>query len=315
MSRPLHVVLTCTKRKRSTALNPPRLRDVEASDINTLSIDWIERIKQAEPCHAAADLYSGEYWQQGMALARAVRVRFSSRVWVLSAGLGLIDVTEFIPNYSATLVSGDPDSVARGWNDRRPSEVRREWWSALSQWPGPANGGPRTLAEVTAEQSGAQVLLCGGRDYVDAVADDLRSLQSAQEGEGALMIFASGSPLPGLHDAWVRVPGRLRLALGGSQTSTTVRTATAVIESLLPHRLNPPAARSATAAFARTTPPLPVFARRRMSDAEIVNWVRDHRSDHSGVTKSTALRVFRDEGLACEQGRFGRLFEDSPVTA
>ena len=41
----------------------------------------------------------------------------------------------------------------------------------------------------------------------------------------------------------------------------------------------------------------------------ILEWILDYLAEVPNGNKTAALRRFRDEGNACEQARFGRLFD------
>ncbi len=125
------------------------------------------------------------------------------------------------------------------------------------------------------------------------------------------MVFASGTPLAGLERCWITVPGRLRLTLGGSLSSTTLRAAIAVLAQLGTVRPDVGRARSIVGTLAATAGELPNFDRRRQCDDMILEWILDHLAEAPNGTKTTALQRFRDEGNACEQARFGRLFDDA----
>lgn len=151
-------------------------------------------------------------------------------------------------------------------------------------------------------------MVCVGRNYLDAVATDLIALAERLGDPERMMVFASGAPLAGLEECWVAVPGSLRLTLGGSLSSTNPRAAKAVVQELGTSPPNAGEARRIVAALTATAGELPSLDRRRQQDDEILDWILDRLAEDPHTTKTTALRRLRDEGKACEQARFGRLF-------
>lgn len=305
----LQIVLSCTNRKRFGSAPTPRLRDIGATDAETRARLWIDRISATEPCSTARDLYAGEYWQAGLNLLATASTYFRTEAWVLSAGLGLVHVDDIIPAYAATLTSGHPDSVVEGVRIGSRA-ARRTWWAALGAWSGPSEKGrPRRLSDLAATP-GVSVLVCAGPDYLEAAAEDLASAYTLL-GTERLLILGSKEPPPGLSDSWLRIPGQLRLRLGGSMSSTGVRAARAVVEELAP--TGPIHARPAgelVASWLASTDALPRFERKRLSDEEIEDWILADAVEHpDAANRSTALRRLRDEGRACEQARFGRLYD------
>jgi hypothetical protein len=306
----LHIVLSCTNRKRTGAAAYPRLRDVVADDVESRAAAWISKIDRAWPIGAARDRYAGEYWRAGLNLATRAG-RFSpTSTWVLSAGLGLINLDDEVPAYGATLAGSHEDSVVRVNDQRTAREVRRRWWSALSSWQGPVGPGrPRRVSDL-ARDGEASIVVCAGPDYLTASAAELVEV-SRDLGPGRLLVFGSGGPEVGLESSWVRVPGQLRLRFGGSMSSTGVRVASAVVDEFSKSgEFDGDEARRLVASWCGTTSPLPRFERKKLSDRDIELWITSDVETHPGtVNKSVSLRRFRDEGLACEQSRFGRLYD------
>lgn len=57
--------------------------------------------------------------------------------------------------------------------------------------------------------------------------------------------------------------------------------------------------------------PLPRFQRRVLSDSQIVEFIAHRRLEVTNASASRLLRDLRDQGMACEQSRFGRLFAET----
>lgn len=313
MTTDLHIVLSCTNRKRAPSDDYPRLRDVGLQDVSERAAAWIEMIGPRPPTTEASRLYAGEYWRAGMALAETAGQFFATKVWILSAGLGLISAADVVPAYGATFSAGHRDSVVPAGTDRPPGDVRRDWWSLLASWRGPApDGQPRTVNELAAAEPSATTVVCAGREYVNAIASDLKDARTSMGSPSRLLVFASGPPDAELEGAWVGVPGRVRMRLGGSMASTGPRAAQAAIEAHGPTgELDPMSARALVRSLAEACAPLPRFDRKRLSEDEVASWISTHVASHPGATKSTALRRFRNDGMACEQSRFGRLFDEA----
>jgi hypothetical protein len=306
----LHIVLSCTSRKRTGATSYPRLREVAADDVESRALAWISRLDGTQSTRSARDLYAGECWRAGLDLTERADRLLPTSTWVLSAGLGLINLEDEVPAYGATLSSGHEDSVVRVTDKRSASEVRRSWWSALASWQGPVSPNrPRVISDL-ARDGAASIVVCAGRDYLTAIAPDLVEASEVL-GPGRMLVFGSGAPEAGLESAWVRVPGQLRLRFGGTMSSTGVRVASAVVADIARSGgLGGDEVRRRVASWCEATPPLPRFERKKLSDRDIELWISSDLEAHPGaVNKSAALRRLREDGLACEQSRFGRLHD------
>ena len=307
----LHVILSCTARKRASEPGYPRLRSVTRASVPDRVEQWAALVSTAPCRYVAADLYAGEYWQTAMELASRAELAGQIRVSVVSAGLGLVGIQDEVPMYAATFAARHPDSVLAASGLTTHSQVRRQWWDGLTRAAVLGHHRPRGLADLAEHGPNASVMVCIGRSYLDAVAVDLTDLVERLGDPERVMIFASGAPLTGLEDCWVAVPGRLRLTLGGSLSSTSLRAATAVLTELGTLTPNTDRARSVVATLAETAGEPPSFNRRRQNDDAILDWILDHLAEAPNGNRTSALRCFRDEGNACEQARFGRLFDDA----
>ncbi|MDK9637868.1 DUF6884 domain-containing protein [Enterobacter hormaechei] len=97
----VHLIVTCTRRKTVPAGDAvfPDERDVERA----YGL-WLERLAQARrgsPSMTAGELYTGQHWSR----AAAAAARNGAEMWVISAGLGLLHVSDPVVPYEATFSS------------------------------------------------------------------------------------------------------------------------------------------------------------------------------------------------------------------
>ena len=307
----LHIVLSCTARKRASEPEYPRLRSVSRSQIPDRVRQWAALVSAAPRQCVAADLYAGEYWQTGMELASCAAASRQVGVSAISAGLGLVGIRDEVPMYGATLAARHPDSVLTSLGPASPRQVRRLWWDELTRADVLGRDGPRRLVDLGEDGAEPTVMVCVGRNYLDAVVTDLTALAERLGDPERMLVFASGKPLAGLEECWVAVSGSLRLALGGSLSSTSLRAAKVVLAELGALPPDADKARSIVAALTAAAGELPSFARERQHDDVILGWILDYLAEDPHTTETAALRRYRDDGKACEQARFGRLFDDA----
>lgn len=305
----LHVILSCTNRKRTLGRSFVRLRSVDGN-IDQRASSWISLMDREPPVGTASGVYVGDYWHSGLALVEAASARFDVSGWVLSAGLGLIELGTDVPPYSATFAPRHPDCVARSADAR---SERRRWWALLSVWPGPSlEMRHRSLRALAVAEPDAAFLLCVGPTYLDAVHDDLLAARNALNSPDQLIVLTSASGNGDLAGSIVRIAGRFRTSVGGSMVSISPRVARAAIEMHDPGIVvNAGTFRGAVERVAASSGDLPRFDRSSRSDEAIRRWISEHRRSLPAATRSSSLRAYRDAGFACEQSRFGRLFENA----
>jgi len=250
--RKLHIILSCTARKRAAEPAFPRLRSVGQARVSDRVERWVALVDAAPRRCVAADLYAGEYWRTGMELASCGTWSGQIGISAISAGLGLVGIHDEVPMYEATLAPRHPDSVLRTSDPAAPSHVRRQWWDELTRAEVLRRHGPQRLADLGADGSSISVMACLGRNYLDAVATDLIALAGRLRDPERVIVFASGAPLAGLEECWVAVSANLRLTLGGSLHSTNLRAAKAVLAEVGTSPPNAGEARRIVAALTAT---------------------------------------------------------------
>lgn len=288
MGQKLTLVVTCTDRKSVPALPQHQVRNLPSGPIDVRAAQWSSRLADGSDTQPMSRLYQGEAWTQVSRLrVAAITAGFAPRVLVVSAGLGLRPVETEVPAYAATFATRQLDSVA---DDRSGTQ---QWWkhvsrSAPSLHPREAWTGP--------------TLFVLSESYTRAVAADLADLAARED----ILIFGGAEGLP--EHQRVAADGALRKHLGGTLTSLNTRMATAWLERLNSPKLVDKAARGAWFDWKREVRKVERFDRHPVQDEAILEWIRAARGVEPGLTRTRALRMLRDAGLACEQRRFGHLF-------
>lgn len=289
MAPQLTVVVTCTDRKTLVPPPPLHVRSVSGRRIESRLDRWIRRVDSASVRKDLGALYKGEAWQMSLELTRVAAAKgFKVDTLVVSAGLGMRNISDLAPAYSATFSPGHPDSVGPTWHEAT------EWWNGLlERTPGPQLGvarGPTVLVMSEA--------------YARVTNSDLIALG----GSGApATIFGGWRDVPGIYR--VASDATLRGVLGGTCSSLNQRMAVKWLEM---------ASSAATLGDAghwrrwrRWTAESrhrEVYDRTVLTDHQVEKWVRRARHRDPGLSASRALRLLREEGFACEQRRFASLF-------
>ncbi|WP_375502642.1 hypothetical protein [uncultured Jatrophihabitans sp.] len=302
--RRLHIVVTCANRKRVTVPAALHLRRTHGTRTGQRALRWIERIVSANTVDtvSARDLYAGEHWDIARNLPAAASGFVHPTLWVASAGWGLIPAEAPIRPYSATFSPRHLDSVA--------SDIigTQAWWEALATWEGPTKGAARSVTALISEHPRDRVLLVLSQPYLAACSTDLHgALQRAAAGQ--VSVIAAGATGAGGHaalaDVLLPADARLQHHIGGTRGSLNVRIAKHVLMAgLSDHAAMSEQLRRQLA----EAPMLVSYGRRRLSDEDVLAFIRTRLTADTTLTHSRLLRVLRDAGLACEQARFKGLF-------
>lgn len=287
----LTVVVNCTDRKSVAPTDTLRARSLPPGATSDRSVEWRQRVVAAEPSVHLQNLYRGDAWVQAKGLASDAANRGTAvRLLVASAGLGLRDVTQLAPPYAATFASGHDDSVTTD-----PNELTH-WWYQLAKLP-------NTVA--VAELARESVLFVLSESYARAMDADLTSL--ATNG-GDYLLVGGWRKIDGL----ARLPAdrELRQKLGGTVSTINLRMARRWMAERRSDQLHAEDDSRRWARWAGRARRSETYERTPMTDSEIRQVIGVLIQVHSVSSATRALRLLRDQGIACEQKRFGALFRE-----
>lgn len=244
----------------------------------------------------AADLYRG----RGFGLSRESAARADAALYVISAGLGLVDGEREIPSYGVTVSDRGEESIARrvvgGFDPER-------WWRSVS-----GSDYSERLEDVARRHRGP-LLVALTTPYATMIGASLGALP--EEAIARLRLFGHGIAAalpPHLAPAVMPYDARLDAVLPGTRTDFSQRALRHFCDNV-PTDGSLDAAASAAAvrkSLEGHEPPVRAVRPRR-SDDDMVALIAGHLQRTSGVGR--ILRLVREcDGLACEQARFSRLY-------
>jgi hypothetical protein len=297
----LHIVVTCTERKTAQAPAHLRLRDIPAGGTTTRAQAWVNRLKeQATGGIQALELYAGEHWKIAVGLPK-LTPDADTDLWVCSAGYGFIPATAAILPYAATVSPGHPDSVTGGLDGAMA------WWRHLSSWDGPEPGQPRSIRALAQSDPEASYVLVLSAAYLQACRADIEAAAELVKDPQRFMIVSAGTrTAPGLAELLLPTDARLAEHLGGTRQVLNMRIAADLLAS---QHLDRTSATKYLLAILAGLPPLKQYDRKKLTDDEVLHWIRQNRESIPSPSASRLLRVLRDTGYACEQHRFGELYK------
>jgi hypothetical protein len=308
VDRPLvQIVASCTDRKLLLVPTDLRMRTVRARRPDDLFKAWWDALDGHDSRTVPAiDLYAGHHWAVVRDLTRTARAAgVDARLWVTSAGYGLVPEDAPLHAYAATFTPDHPDAVTE-----RGDDAARRWWHALGRRPGPNRAAPRTLSDLVAVSPGTKLLVVASPRYLHAMADDLLEATSALRDRDDLIIV-SGSPGPAheeLRGNWIPSVASLRADVRGTTHSLQGRIARRILEEAPRYGLGASAIRARFVELARNAPPPPQYERAPQDDEAVRRFVAKELRNNPAATHTRLLRILRDSGRACEQARFKQLF-------
>ena len=261
------------------------------------------------PC-CVKGLYSGDHWSIARELdGYRASGRGKVRVWVASAGYGLLGLHHQIQPYSATFSIQHPDSVVTPTHGLTSVESQRRWWQGLSCWCGPILGQPRSLVDLAAHWPRSPLIVAASETYLHALSDDLRAARERLADPKWLSVISAGSRrLDGLTEHLVPCDARLETLVGGARRSLNVRLARHALVQITREPLTLPVLREKFAAWLAQAPEIRTHDRNPLSDQQVQTFIRKSLRREPQLRGTPLLRRLRDAGLACEYTRFMTLF-------
>lgn len=313
MKPSLQIIVNCTNRKTASVSGDLQLRSVSAAGLEGRVKEWCRRLRRHRGQEVAVeDLYAGDHWAAAKELPELARAAgFNAKLWVMSAGYGLIPADASIHPYSATFASAEPDSVVTtGQSAQERDAMLQTWWDSLCQFAGGGKDEPHSLADLLLDSGRSHFLLVASPHYLAAAEKDLQAALSAFASPSRLMVVTSPCKLTSglLRDHAVISSTRLQPKLGGSCVSLHARVASLILKKVSSWGFDAEAVGKRIGALIARAPQAAKLQRRRMTDDQVRKFVESALKRAPQPSCSALLRKLRAGGLACEQSRFKELY-------
>lgn len=288
------VVTNCTARKKA---GMPLLPFAPKGDcIRQVAEDWRASLAAQSSRLRAGRLYVG----RSILEARNVSQDISAPLFIVSAGIGLVESDEPIPGYDLS-ASGKGTELAVTL--ARLGASKSDWWQQLESGKG--------FGWLLRENPDATVLISLPSEYLEMVLADLEALPSVDLARIRVFTSPAGrrktTKVPGL--ASLPYDERLESIAGyaGTRSDFPQRALKHFVAELNGHLLPIDEASRTVAASLGGFECKSLPQRRRLDDGEIRGLIRQAWGAVGG-NSAKLLRHLRDtEMVACEQGRFSRL--------
>ena len=131
MGKTVNIVVTCTSRKTRDSARAlsctRRARARPSKTAHRTGSNGLALMATRRP--SRSQLYCGEYWSVVRSLPAVARDSgLTARIWICSAGYGLISPESQICSYSATFSPYERDSVTRGFDADARRSAAQQWW-------------------------------------------------------------------------------------------------------------------------------------------------------------------------------------------
>lgn len=315
VSGSIHIVTTCTDRKRVPVTDDRRLREVEEGSPRERAQAWWRRLEVSPALVPTPPryLYAGEHWTAALQLPEALpRARERVQPWVASAGYGLVGWDAPLKSYSATFAAGMEDSVVGPLGEGQSrGALLEEWWEEISSFPGPEPGQPRSIEVLARRESTCTIVVVASPDYVRAMQRDLLTARDLLGQPQRLIVVSNGTKLSSspLAEQLVPVDARARSVVGGTMQGLNARVALRLFEDLADEPLTAPALQTLYEAMTRDAKKPQRPKGEPMTDDQVIAFIKAELAADPDAKQTRLLRKLRDSKRSCEQARFRGLYK------
>lgn len=289
------VLTSCSARKQE--LSSPALNASEQAVGPQAAVaeQWLAKLAAAPALIPARDLYIGTSFKR----VRHAAERVGCSLFIMSAGLGLLEGGTRVPRYDLTLSPFATACIQSLVTDNFDPAL---WWRQMQRGPF------ASAIEVIAGGEG-RILVALTKPYAQMIGAALTQLPEAAQSR--LRIFGAGlnsSLATSLHSQVMPYDARLDVIVPGTRLDFASR-ALVHFADLLSLQPGGDAREDADRVRAVLAPvEVPETGKRlKLADAELSGHVKV--LVQRGLSRTSALRELREGmGLACEHARFARLY-------
>lgn len=298
------IVLTnCTNRKKGIIAPELTTNSLNSGSIEFVAEQWLDRLKNASPTNSVRETYCGRSFREAEASATSL----NCPLYVVSAGLGIVNSEQSIPVYNLTVSSRIVNSIC---NKISSYTSTSEWWSKIVS----ENPFGSSLADTLALYPEDLILVALSRPYIELLYDELLECSISQQHRlrffGKKLNFVLPTSLDG---NWMPYDDRLDCAgpgYSGTQTDFAQRSLRHFVTEVLnknqdgdtfTHRLM---VQESLSYLSRRKIP----KRQRLSDEEIGIAIQNYWEYGKGQSSALLRILRRDLGIACEQSRFRDIY-------
>ena len=295
------VIVPCTDSKAGGGLQAA-VRDLDEGLTTMAAAErWIALLDASKPLSSARNLYKGPGWAASLRLVATVQEVGAEVEWrIMSAGYGLLQPDAQVTRYSATFAVGQSDSVP---GSARLVDAPGVWWAEINR----RRGQDKPLIRLASEVDG--LVVAASAPYVAAISAELLVVSK----QVPTVVFCAGRP----RDAEVaalapRFDRRLREGVDpfvrGGDVGFNQRVATRVVEVLGTAAVDRGRVDEVLAEAMDREGPVR-HGRQVANDAMVMAFIEAALMSDPSVSRTALLRRWREGGRACEQRRFGVLYE------
>jgi hypothetical protein len=304
----INVVVTCAARKTGPARGKPRVKNLTRKTLNGRFREWSTRIsRNDQKLVKAIDLYRGNSWSIIRKLQEHPKHGRKVRLWIVSAGHGLISAETPIAPYAATFTNGHADFV----KPMRPQDcTTSDWWNQLVRWRRRNGNDVASISDIAERFPNQPLLIAISNEYLAATFDDIAKARTLLSSSDKLVIICAGAKKnDDAGDNFLPCDARFENHFHCCRADLNAQLLASIVKT---HSASDISASKLRETYTRKLNRLPKAnhpKRARLNDEALESFVTIHLLKRSSSSHTNLLRLLRSENCGCEQKRFRKLFK------
>lgn len=308
----IHLITTCTNGKNGLSNGTLSLSKYTSGHISSemLINSWCSAVNSAIPASAsvcAVDLYKGGHW----ATAKAILKEYPIDLWILSAGLGLLNHKDKVLPYQATFAKGYEESIPSYSHQYVGKSFHRTWWKEINE-RSPFNlQHPTSITALMKRNNRDYFIICGSPDYINAIElDIINGLQHLNDSQKQLLIITSKKINVRLESFLFKSNQYMAQWLKCNMLMLNISLARYLVKEFVGSKADNLHLLSQQLTKKLENLPEREFKKGIRRSLEEVNaYILNLLIRQPGISATQALRIFRDGGNSFEEKRFRVVFK------
>lgn len=292
----IYLVSSCTNVKSIASDDAHLLRNYDLSSIEKVATEWKKNLSSNSAKKIPArNLYQGPSWKATLDIETNFSRKFTTHLLVASAGHGLIDANEMICSYGSTFSKGHEDSIHHIKNTENPTQ---QWWNQTNQFD---------LSNFSSE---SYIFIFLPSDYLIALKHFIENLIDIFDTRVYILSTSKNILSSKIANRSLRFDTRFNSYEKGTLVTLSQRfmrwLSSEIVTKDLP--LDRDFLQSHIDVFLSRLEPYKIEQRKKLIENDLLHIITNQVKLENIQSASQGLKNLRVKGFACEQKRYGKLF-------
>jgi hypothetical protein len=298
------IIAPCSSKKQVFITPELEANSIQAIDLEEFSQKWAIRVHQAKDTYRSTNVYAGI----GVSASKSAAAILKAELHFLSAGMSLINSSKLIPGYNLTISNKGPTPFTQV----KKSGTPQIWWNSLNK----AFGYKTPLINIISEHAGP-VFIALPSNYLTMIEDELTKAIKESSKKVRVITSSSTDINPTLASVAIRYDQRLNTMSNGpsgANASFVQRALLNFSRTISKHSAEhePVTTQQALVNDSfKDIDSVRKVKRLKVSEGHLFTIIQSALANENVSSNKLLENLRRFEGIACEQTRFKRLYEQA----